>query len=129
MNITKQLVQISMNALSDNKAQDIVEINVSKLTPSFDVMIICTATSTRHAIALSKKIIEATKEAGIRPLGIEGDKFGEWVLIDLCDVVVHIMLQEQRELYHLEKLWMVTEKINLKKQKKIKIPEAVKRKK
>ena len=126
MNISQHLTQIAIKALTDNKAQDIVEIDVSKLTPTFDAMVICTATSTRHATSLAKKIIEATKEAGIRPLGMEGEKFGEWVLIDLCDVIVHIMLQAQRELYHLEKLWMVTE--SAKNTKKIKIPEAVKRK-
>lgn len=115
MNIAKQLTQLAINTLADNKAQDIVEIDVSTLTTSFDIMIICTATSTRHATSLAKKLIDATKEMGIRPLGTEGEKFGEWVLIDLCDVVVHIMLQEQRELYHLEKLWMITENAKRKK--------------
>ncbi len=109
------LTELVVKTLADNKAQDIVELDVTKLTSSFDKLVICTGTSTRHTSSLAKKVIDAVKQSGVKPYGMEGERQGEWVLIDLCDIVVHVMLQEQRELYHLEKLWMITESI--KKQK------------
>jgi len=110
--MTITLAQRVKKVLSDNKALDMVEMDVSTLTTSFDTMIICTATSTRHAKSLSKKLLDALQKANIQPLGVEGEKFGEWILIDLSDVIIHIMLQPQRELYHLEKLWVVTERLH-----------------
>ena len=107
---TDQLKQLVNTALEDNKAIDITELDVSTLTSSMDVMIVCTATSSRHAKSLAQKVTDASKAAGVRPFGVEGDDQGEWILIDLSDVIVHIMLKDQREFYNLEKLWAATEK-------------------
>lgn len=109
MNI-KELVAFVKKQLEDNKAQNIAELDVTPLTQSMDCMMICTGTSTRHVQSIAKKTTNAAKEAGVRPLGIEGELHGEWVLVDLGDLVLHVMLKEQRELYNLEKLWTVTER-------------------
>src|SRR3989338_11077366 len=105
-----ELISFIKKQLEDNKALNIAELDVTPLTNSMDCMIICTGTSTRHVQSIAKKLINAVKEAGVRPLGIEGEVNGEWVLVDLGDIVLHVMLKEQQELYNLEKLWAVTER-------------------
>nr|VFK36703.1 MAG: ribosome-associated protein [Candidatus Kentron sp. SD]VFK40247.1 MAG: ribosome-associated protein [Candidatus Kentron sp. SD]VFK78578.1 MAG: ribosome-associated protein [Candidatus Kentron sp. SD] len=87
------------------KAIDITLLDVRALTTMTDFMIIATGRSKRHARALAENVITATKKAGYPPLGIEGKQYGEWILVDLCDVIVHVMISETRELYQLEKLW------------------------
>ena len=89
--------------------EEIKPINVQKLTDITDYMIICTATSDRHAKALAEKLTRATREVGQKPIGTEGEQDGHWILIDFVDVVVHIMQAETREFYSLEKLWTITE--------------------
>ena len=106
----KQLNAFVIKQLDDNKALDIVTLNTKKISDSTDAMIIATGTSTRHVQSISKKLIAAIKESGVRPLGVEGEEYGEWVLIDLGDLVVHVMLQAQRELYNLEELWTATKR-------------------
>ncbi|MDP1574075.1 MAG: ribosome silencing factor [Coxiellaceae bacterium] len=106
---TKELIPFIQAQLEDTKALDITVLDVSKLSNTIDAMIIATATSSRHAQSVAKKLVDAVKAAGVRPLGVEGETFGEWILIDCYDVLVHIMLKEQRELYDLEKLWSATE--------------------
>lgn len=105
----QDLLSFVKKQLEDNKSDNIVELDVQSLTQSFDFMVIGTGTSTRHVQSIAKKLIAAAKEADISILGVEGETHGEWVLIDLGDVVVHVMLKSQRDLYQLEKLWMVTE--------------------
>lgn len=105
---TAELLKLISETLEDNKALDVTEIDVTSLTGTIDAMVICTATSTRHAKSLANKITVAAKESGVNPFGVEGELYGEWILIDLSDVVVHIMLNEQREFYNLEKLWAIT---------------------
>lgn len=107
---TEELLQLVIKTLEDNKAIDITNLDVSTLTNSMDAMIVCTATSNRHAKSLAQKVIDASKQSGVRPFGVEGEEYGEWILIDLSDIVVHIMLKEQREFYNIEKLWAMTEK-------------------
>lgn len=103
------LLQFIKTQLEDNKGDNIVELDVKSLTQSFDTMVICTGTSTRHVQSIARKLIAAAKEANIPMLGVEGETFAEWVLVDFGDVVVHVMLKSQRDLYQLEKLWTVTE--------------------
>ena len=113
---TEALIKLIINTLEDNKGNDIAELDVTALTDSMDAMIVCTATSNRHAKSLAQKVIDASKQSGVRPFGVEGEDFGEWILIDLSDVVVHVMLKEQREFYNIEKLWSVTEEVREQKQ-------------
>ena len=105
MNGSKKLLKIILDNLSDHKAQDIVNLDVRKLTDITDYMVICSATSSRHVQTLTKHLITGVKQQGIRPLGVEEDPAGNWNLIDLEDVIVNIMLPETREFYALEKLW------------------------
>ncbi|OGT44874.1 MAG: ribosome silencing factor [Gammaproteobacteria bacterium RIFCSPHIGHO2_12_FULL_38_11] len=109
-----ELVKLVRKHLDDNKAQDVTELDVTKLTDCTDIMVIATGTSTRHVQSIAKKLISAVKESGVRPLGIEGELTGEWVLVDLGDVLVHIMLKSERELYDLEGLWTAAEQHRLK---------------
>jgi len=104
MNI-KKLVEITLAALEDVKAIDVVVFEVSKLTSISDYMIIASGKSKRQVAALADKVVEAAKKNGVTPLGVEGKTEGEWVLVDLGDIIVHIMYPETREYYQLEKLW------------------------
>ena len=104
--VTK-LCSIVINALEDLKAFNIKILNVRKLTTITDRMIIASGNSSRQVSALADKVIEAAKERGIRPLGIEGLIDGDWALIDLGNVIVHIMRPAIRDYYQLEKLWSV----------------------
>lgn len=105
----KQLSQLVVKTLEDNKANHIQELDVTRLTDITDCLIICSALSTRHVDALKDKVVEAVKAAGLRPLSVDGESDSGWVLIDLQDMIVHIMLPETREFYSLEKLWSMTE--------------------
>ena len=98
-----------LTTLEDIKAQDIRTHNVEHLSNITDFMVICTGTSSTHLKAIANKLIVAAKENGVQPYGTEGLDQGEWVLIDLDDAVVHIMLEETRAHYDLEKLWQYTE--------------------
>jgi ribosome-associated protein len=102
-----RLAEIVAAALDDLKAQNVAVLDVSELTDVTDTIVIASGTSDRHVKSLAGSVIERAKEAGFRSLGIEGEREGEWVLVDLQDVIVHVMLPRIREFYALEKLWDV----------------------
>ena len=104
-----KFAQLLIDTLDDHKAIQITEIDVTSLTDVADRMIICSASSRRHASALADKVITISKENQVQPLGVEGLQEAEWILIDLQDIIVHIMLPETRDFYSLEKLWQVAE--------------------
>ena len=107
---TKQLKDVAVAALEDMKAKDIVVLDVRKLTTITDMMIIASGTSTRHVKALADNVVEQAKKAGCRPLSVEGEREAEWILVDLADVIVHVMLPNTRDFYQLEKLWRMEER-------------------
>jgi ribosome-associated protein len=92
-------------ALDDMKANDVKVLDVRGLTDIADTMIIASGNSDRHVRSIADRVVERVKQAGLRPLGLEGDREGEWVLVDLNDVIVHVMLPRIREFYGLERLW------------------------
>ncbi len=99
------LKDLATDALEELKGRDITALDVAKLTDVADVMLIASATSTRHVSALAQNVVEKAKEQGLRPRGVEGGGNADWMLVDLGDVIVHVMLPEARELYDLERLW------------------------
>ena len=101
----EELESIVVDALEEVKAIDIECLSVSELTSVMDYIIICTGRSNRHVRALVDSVVEHSKKNGVLPLGVEGYQGGEWGLVDLGDIVVHVMLQETRDFYALEKLW------------------------
>ncbi|OGO95642.1 MAG: ribosome silencing factor [Coxiella sp. RIFCSPHIGHO2_12_FULL_44_14] len=108
---TEQLAQWVTALLDTHKALQITELDVTSLTDITDRMILGSATSKRHAATLAEKIIMESKAQGTPPLGVEGEANAEWILIDLQDVIVHIMLPEIRDFYSLEKLWSMTKTV------------------
>lgn len=99
---------LAVTALEDLKAVDIRVLDVSKLTTITDIMVIATGTSNRHAASLAHSVIDKAKESGHRPVGVEGLNEGEWVLVNLGGVIVHVMQAQARAFYQLEKLWDFT---------------------
>jgi ribosome-associated protein len=101
----KQLEQLVVSALEDLKGNNIVSLDVGKLTDVMDYLVIASGSSNRHVKALSDNVTETAKQQGIRALGVEGQNGAEWILVDFGDVVVHIMLPATRDFYDLERLW------------------------
>jgi ribosome-associated protein len=99
------LVQTVVAALDDLKAVNTVSLDVSGLTDVMDYLVIASGTSNRHVKSLADNVSVEAKKQGVRPLGTEGEEAGEWVLVDLGDVVVHVMLPATRDFYDLERLW------------------------
>jgi ribosome-associated protein len=106
---TDKLKDTALRALEDLKAINVAEFDVRDMTSVTDYMIVASGTSDRHVKSLANAVVVACKRAGFAPLGVEGEREGEWVLVDLGDVVVHVMQPRTREFYALEKLWSVTE--------------------
>src|SRR3569832_2842227 len=102
---TDQLRELALAALDDLKAKDVKELDVRTLTGITDYMIIARGTSTRHVKSLADSVVEKAKQAGSRPLSVEGEREAEWILVALADVVVHVMLPTTRDFYQLVKLW------------------------
>jgi ribosome-associated protein len=100
-----KMVKATVEALEDIKARDIVVLDVKRMTSLFDKIIIASADSTRQTKALAGNVQEKLKALGAKVYGVEGEQVGEWVLVDLGDVVVHIMQPAVRQYYNLEELW------------------------
>jgi ribosome silencing factor RsfS/YbeB/iojap len=92
-------------ALDDMKAVNVRVLDVRGLTDIFDTMVIASGNSDRHVRSIAERVVEKAKAAGFRPLGTEGERDGEWVLVDLQDILLHVMLPRVREFYALERLW------------------------
>lgn len=107
-----ELKLLVIDALEDIKAEDIQIIDVTEMTDVTDYMIIATGKSTRQVKALANEVSMQAKAAGIQPMGVEGEDIGEWALVDLIDVIVHIMTPQIRTTYNLEKLWSVPEEMD-----------------
>ena len=99
------LKTVVIDALADMKALDVKVLDVRGLTDVADFMVIASGTSDRHVRSVAQRVVERTKEAGFSPHGVEGQQDGDWVLIDLNEMIVHVMLPRVREFYGLEKLW------------------------
>lgn len=102
-----ELASLATSALEDLKGRDIVEIDIAEKSNIADAMLLATGTSRRHVKSLADQVKIKAKDAGEAPLGVEGEDTGEWVLVDLGDVIVHVMTEEMRDFYALEKLWSI----------------------
>lgn len=102
---TEELKEVVLKTLDDIKAVDVRALDVQEMTSVTDYMIIASGTSNRHVKSIADSVVEKSKEKGVRPVGIEGEQEGEWILVDLGDVVVHVMKPDVRDFYNLEKLW------------------------
>lgn len=109
--LANELKLLVIDALEDIKAENIQILDVTAMTDVTDYMVIATGKSTRQVKALANEVSSQAKAAGIQPMGVEGEDVGEWALVDLTDVIVHIMTPQTRETYNLEKLWSVPEDV------------------
>ena len=101
----EEMKDLVVHELDEMKAQDVKVLDVRGLTTIADYMVVASGTSDRHVKAISDKLVEAIKQVGQRPLGVEGEDDGQWILADFGDVIAHIMLPQVREFYKLENLW------------------------
>ncbi|WP_305804692.1 ribosome silencing factor [Stenotrophomonas sp. YIM B06876] len=95
------------SALEELKAKDVAEIDVRGRSSVCDYMVVASGTSSRHVKSIADEVVKFSKNLGVMPIGVEGEREAEWVLVDLGDVVVHVMLPRVREFYALERLWTV----------------------
>lgn len=103
--VVNVLLEAVLKALEDMKAKDVVVIDVRNRTSITDDLVFASGTSTRHVKSLADSVAKAARDIKMPPIGVEGEKEAEWVLVDLADVVVHVMLPKTREFYALERLW------------------------
>ncbi len=102
-----RLRDIVLHAVEDMKGREPVQIDIRDKASFADLLVIVSGTSTRHVRSIAEEVAKQSKAAGFAPIGVEGEREGEWVLVDLADVVVHVMLPRVREFYRLERLWQV----------------------
>lgn len=101
----KALQDFVIDKIDDLKGQDIIAIDVQGKSSITDCMIICTGTSSRHVASIAGHVVQESRSAGMLPPGVEGEAVADWIVVDLGDVIVHVMQEESRRLYELEKLW------------------------
>ncbi len=102
---SRQLLELAIAVLDDAKGDNIQVIDLTDRSSFADYMIVVSGHSTRQVKAMADRLVQRAKAAGFSPLGVEGDREAEWVLVDLADIVVHVMLPQTRAFYNLEKLW------------------------
>lgn len=102
---TSDLVNFVYDKLDDMKANGLVTLDVAEKSSVTDAMIVCSGTSKRHVVSIAGNLVKEAKDNNLDILGVEGEDAGEWVLIDLSNVVVHVMQESTRDFYQLEKLW------------------------
>jgi ribosome-associated protein len=103
----EQLKDLVVTALEDLKGADLKVLDVRGMTAITDFMVVVSGTSDRHVKSLARNVLDTARTRGVKPFGVEGEQGGEWVLVDLRDVVVHVMRPQVRQFYNLEKLWSV----------------------
>jgi ribosome-associated protein len=101
----QQLKAFVIDKIEDLKARDIVDLDVAEKSSVTETMLVCSGNSKRHVISIAENVVVEAKQAGTQPLSIVGRETGDWVLVDLGDVVLHVMQDEARDFYQLEKLW------------------------
>ncbi len=100
-----ELQKFIIDQLDDAKAEDIITIDVQGKSSITDQLIICTGTSSRHLMSVADRLVDACRKNGLMPLGVEGQGISDWIIVDLGEAIVHIMQDESRRMYELEKLW------------------------
>lgn len=105
---TDNLRALVKQALEDLKAEDVIELDVRDKTSVADYLFIASGSSSRHVKSIANNVVADAKHSGHQPLGVEGELEAEWVLVDLGDIIVHVMQPQVREFYDLESLWRVT---------------------
>lgn len=100
-----ELKTFVIDKIEDLKGRDIIDLNVSGKSTVTDTMLICSGNSKRHVVSIAENVIVESKNAGHPPISVEGQDTGEWVLVDLGEIIVHVMQDQTRDFYQLEKLW------------------------
>ncbi|MCC4785102.1 ribosome silencing factor [Vibrio lentus] len=103
--LREELKDFLADKADDMKAESIVTIDVEGKSSVTDFMIVCTGTSKRHVASIAQHVADEIRKVGLQPLGMDGQKEGEWVVLDMGTSMLHVMQEEHRELYQLEKLW------------------------
>jgi ribosome-associated protein len=101
----QQLHQLVLSTLEEFKAVDVKSVDVTGLSPLTDHFVVASGNSTRHVKSMADKLVQAAKAVGVQPLGVEGEREAQWILVDLNDIIVHLMLPQARAFYNIEKLW------------------------
>jgi ribosome-associated protein len=101
----QQLHQLVLSTLEELKAVDVKSVDVTGLSPLTDYFVVASGNSTRHVKSMADKLVQAAKAQGVQPLGVEGEREAQWILVDLNDIIVHLMLPQARAFYNIEKLW------------------------
>lgn len=104
----QQLHQLVLSTLEEFKAVDVKSVDVTGQNPLTDHFVVASGNSTRHVKSMADKLVQAAKAEGVQPLGVEGEREAQWILVDLNDIIVHLMLPQARAFYNIEKLWEVS---------------------